>query len=53
MGKPEYDLFIDDKNHNFNKNWSKNLEKNSIFNIFKLKFDNAKKFCHLIVIFNI
>ena len=43
MGKPEYDLFIDDKNHNFNKNWSKNLEKNSIFNIFKLKFDNAKK----------
>ncbi len=31
MGKPEYDLFIDDKNHNFNKNWSKNLEKK--FNI--------------------
>ena len=27
FGKPSYDLFIDDKNLNFNKNWIKNLKK--------------------------
>jgi hypothetical protein len=25
FGKPSYDLFIDDKNYNFNKNWSKKI----------------------------
>jgi FMN phosphatase YigB (HAD superfamily) len=27
FGKPSYDLFIDDKNFNFNKNWIKILKK--------------------------
>ena len=27
MGKPSYDLFIDDKNFEFNKNWSKKLKR--------------------------
>lgn len=26
MGKPSYDLFVDDKNFGFNKNWHKKIE---------------------------
>ncbi len=25
FGKPSYDLYVDDKSHNFSKNWSKDL----------------------------
>jgi len=32
FGKPSYDLFIDDKNLNFEKNWDK-----KIIEIFKIK----------------
>lgn len=28
FGKPSYDIFIDDKNHNFDKNWAKSILKN-------------------------
>lgn len=28
FGKPSYHLFIDDKNHNFNANWSKTILQN-------------------------
>ena len=27
FGKPSYDMFIDDKNHNFDKNWKLDLKK--------------------------
>tara|TARA_B100001029_G_C14771109_1_gene291246 strand:+ start:215 stop:574 length:360 start_codon:yes stop_codon:yes gene_type:complete len=27
MGKPRYDIFVDDKNMNFRKNWSKIIKK--------------------------
>ena len=26
FGKPSYDLFVDDKNFNFSKDWSKNIK---------------------------
>ena len=30
MGKPSYDIFVDDKNYNFKKNWVKSFEKKYI-----------------------
>jgi len=31
MGKPSFDLFVDDKAYGFKKNWSKNIKKYLIF----------------------